>query len=39
MLIIKNKQTFKWIEEYIRQLDDEYNYEEVPVEDFYENGR
>ncbi len=27
------------IEEYIRQFDDDYNYEEVPVEDFYENGK
>ena len=26
------------IEEYLKQLDDEYEYEEVPVEDFYENG-
>ena len=25
-------------EEYIRQLEDEYNYEEVPVENYYENG-
>ena len=26
-------------EEYLKQLEDEYKYEEVPVEDFYENGR
>lgn len=30
-----------WIEEYIRKFEDDeddYRYEEVPVEDFYENG-
>lgn len=27
-----------YVEEYIRKIDDEYNYEEVPVEEYYENG-
>ena len=31
--------TYSLKEEYIRQIDEDYTYEEVPVEDYYENGK
>ena len=39
LFLIKKKSTLiYYVEEYIRKIDDEYSYEEVPVEEYYENG-
>ena len=37
-LTLTLKLCFNFSEEYIRKIDDEYMYEEVPIEEYYENG-